>query len=181
MTNATPSPPPPAPVEQPLTPAQQPNLFPDVQGDGVTTSSFDQQHQGPPAIQDYQDDDQTVNRSGDEIRTEASEIATLVTIDLEQIPNAREVTVTLFLPRIVLQPGSTETAPATIGVRTVAARRIEGQIQTYQALNLSGTARLVASYRRRPRVHRASAGSQRRCSGSGRAAGALCPTASVAT
>ena len=142
MTNATPSPPPPAPVEQPSTPAQQPNLF-DVQGDGVTISYSTSSIRGIPLF-NYQDEDQTVNRSGDEIRTEETEIAMLVTIDLEQIPDAREVTVTLFLPRIVLQPGSTETALATIGVRTAAARRIEGQMQTYQALNLSGTARLVA-------------------------------------
>ena len=141
MTNSTQTQQRTAQPEQPSTQLRQPNQF-DVQGDGVTISYSTSSFAGDPQF-NYQDSERTVNRSGDEIRTEETEIATLVTIDVEQIPDAREVTATLFLPRIVLQQGSTETALATIGVLTTSARRIEGQMQTYQALNLSGTASLV--------------------------------------
>lgn len=127
--------------EQPSTEARQPNQF-DVQGDGVTISYLNSSPQGVPLFK-YRDDERTVSRSGDEIRTEQAEITTLVTIDVEQVPDAREVTATLFLPTIVLREGSIETALATIGVLTTSARRSEGQVQTYRALNLSGTASLV--------------------------------------
>ena len=82
---------------------RQPNQF-DVQGDGVTISYSTSSLAGEPLF-NYQDSERTVNRSGDEIRTEETEIATLVTIDVEQIPEAREVTATLFLPRMVVQQG----------------------------------------------------------------------------
>jgi hypothetical protein len=126
---------------QPSSQALQPNLF-ELQGDGVTLSYSTSSIAGVPQFS-YQDKGQTVSRSGEEIRTQETELATLVTINVEQIPDAREVTVTLFLPRIVLHQGSTETALATIGVLTTSARRVEGQMQSYHTLNLSGTARLV--------------------------------------
>ncbi len=135
MTNSTSTP-------QPSVEAQQPNQF-DVQGDGVTISYSTSSFSGVPLF-NYRDNERTISRSGDEIRTEETAIATLVTIDVEQIPDASEVTATLFLPRIVLRQGNTETALATIGVLTTSARRIDGQMQTYRALNLSGTASLVA-------------------------------------
>jgi len=104
----------------------------------VTISYSTSSIQGVPLF-NYQDNERIFNRSGDEIRTEETAIATLVTIDLEQIPDASEVTATLFLPRILVRQGI-PTPLATIGVLTTSARRIEGQMQTYRALNLSGTA-----------------------------------------
>ena len=142
MTSSTQRPQRTAQPEQPSTEALQPTLF-ELQGDGVSITYSTSSIAGIPQFS-YQDQDRTVSRSGDEIRTEETEIATLVMIDVENVPDAREVTATSFLPRIVLQQGTIETPLATIGVLTTSARRIEGQMQTYRALNISGTARLVA-------------------------------------
>ena len=84
MTNSTQTQQRPAQPEQPSTQARQPNQF-DVQGDGVTISYSTSSIRGVPLF-NYQDNERTFNRSGDEIRTEETAIATLVTIDLEQIP-----------------------------------------------------------------------------------------------
>lgn len=58
-------------------------------------------------------------------RSEETEIATLVTIDVEQVPRR-------------------ETRSRPSGVLTTSARGIEGQMQAYRALNLFGTASLIA-------------------------------------
>ena len=140
MTDTTQTAQPSAQPEQPSIEARQPNQF-DVQGDGVTIS-FSASSIAAVPLFNYQDAERTINRRGDEIRTEETEFATLVTIDVENIPDAREVTATLFVPRMVVPQG--QSAPlTTIGVLTTSARRIEGQMQTYRVLNLSGTASSV--------------------------------------
>ena len=83
--------------EQASTEALQPTLF-ELQGDGVSITYSTSSIAGIPQFS-YQDQDRTVSRSGDGIRTEETEIATLVMIDVENVPDAREVTATLFLPR----------------------------------------------------------------------------------
>ena len=121
--------------------ASRPNLY-EVQGQGVSISYSTGGIDGTQQF-GYRDQDRTVSRSGDEIRTEETEIARLVTIDVEDVQAASEVTATLFLPRIVLDEATTDTPLATIGVLTTS-RPADGQMQTYRALELTGKARLVA-------------------------------------
>lgn len=121
--------------------APQPNLY-EVRGQGVSISYSTSSVDGTQQF-NYRDQDRTVSRSGDEIRTEETEIAKLVTINVEDVQEAREVTATLVLPRIFLDEPTADTPVATIGVLATS-RPADGQMRTYRALELTGTARLVA-------------------------------------
>lgn len=103
--------------------------------------------QGSPEFH-YEDGRVNIDRRGDEIRTEYTGIGQLVTIVVEQVPDLETVTFTVVLPAVNLQ----ERRPASLSTLGVVTRDmttiggpglIVGQVQTYDAVELKGTAQLV--------------------------------------
>jgi hypothetical protein len=94
--------------------------------------------QGPPAI----------GFTGDEIRSQKSEIGTQVTVTLEAIPDGDSTTLTLLLPVINLV-GTTEQAFETLAIVTTQRGSIggpdlvDGVAQSYEVLTLKGKAQFV--------------------------------------
>lgn len=128
--------------------AQQPNLF-TLQGGAVTVSYSTTSIAGVPQLS-YQDTSFDVSRSGDGVVRETTAIGTLVTIELENIPDLRRVTFTLVLPEINPGPDNQPVVLNTLGVRTTHHMTIGGPgliigpLQTYETVALCGTAQLVA-------------------------------------
>ena len=128
--------------------AQQPNLF-TLQGGTVTVSYSATSIAGVPQFS-YQDTTFDVSRSGDAIVQETTAIGTLVTIELENIPDLRRVTFTLVVPAVNPGPDNQPVVLHTLGVRTTNHTTIGGPdliigpLQTYEAVALCGTAQLVA-------------------------------------
>jgi hypothetical protein len=93
--------------------------------------------------------DPRLNRAftGKEIRTVPSEIGTLVSVTLEQVPDLHTLTLTLLVPAINLK--SAQTGFSTKAILTTQHTSIggpslvKGALQTYQVLTLQGTARVV--------------------------------------
>jgi hypothetical protein len=83
--------------------------------------------------------------SGDQIRTLATEIGTLVTVTTETVPDLRTVTFTLVLPKIQLG-NKTAVKFSTIGITATAKTTIggpglvQGAVQSYRATALQGKA-----------------------------------------
>ena len=84
------------------------------------------------------------------MRTAATEIGTLVTIDVAFVPGSGDgPTFSLFVPDVNLRNGTAEAPVETIGLLTSARTSIggpglvQGQLKTYQTIPLAGTAKLV--------------------------------------
>ena len=128
---------------------QEPNQFA-LHGDGASITYSTTSLAGVAQF-NYQDKDHSVNRSGDDIRIEETEIARLVTIDIERVPDAYDRSVTLLVPIINVQEPGGEVAVQTVAVVTTdrssaltGPRGVVGQAQTYETLCLEGTAQRVA-------------------------------------
>jgi hypothetical protein len=126
----------------------EPNLF-NLEGGGINVS-YSVTSFGAVPLFSYTDQKRSVNRTGDEIRTDKTDLGTLVTVDVEQVPDLHTISFTLVVPRIRLAQGARSSAIHTIGVLTTNRTGIEpqtivGQVQSYQALTLCGTAQLVES------------------------------------
>jgi len=97
----------------------------------------------------YQDSKGTYSFTGDEIRTQKTETGTMVTVTLESIPDLRVVTLTLMIPAANLD--DSETKLKTIAIRTTnkttlaGERLVKGQVQSYEVIDLRGTASFVVS------------------------------------
>lgn len=128
--------------------APQPNLF-NLKSETVTVSYATTSIAGVAQFS-YRDATREVSRSGDAILREVTEIGTLVTIEVENIPDLARVTFTLVLPAINLGPDSQPVVLHTLGVRTTNHTTIGGPdliigpLQTYETVALCGTAQLVA-------------------------------------
>jgi hypothetical protein len=124
-----------------------PNLF-NLEGDGATISFATSSIAGVPQFS-YRDSEHNVSRSGEDIRRLETEIGTLVTIDLAQIPDLQTIKVTLVLPTVNLPQPANVSDLQTIGILTTARTTIGGpnlvvgQIESYRTLYLRGTARKV--------------------------------------
>lgn len=126
----------------------EPNLF-ELRNDKVdvqitfSTSSF----AGDPLLQ-FRRGDEIHSFRGEEIRAVATEFAVQVTVTLEVIPDARSLTLTLLLPAVNLPP-SLESPVETLAIFTTSLtsiggpRLVEGQIQSYSTIELTGTAQAV--------------------------------------
>lgn len=127
--------------------AAQPNLF-NLESETVTVSYSTTSIAGVPQFS-YRDAKRDVSQSGDAIRREMTEVGTLVTIDLETIPDLQTVTFTLVLPMINLGSASQPVTLQTIGVRTTnhttlaGPGQIVGPVQTYETVALHGIAQYV--------------------------------------
>jgi hypothetical protein len=95
----------------------------------------------------FREGQRDVTRSGDEIETVELPIGTLVSAQIESIPDASVVTISVLIPTVNLDDG--EAAIETVAVETTARTSIggpglvTGPLETYRSLTLSGTARLV--------------------------------------
>ena len=146
MPVPVPVPPPPAPVEvvnQPL----RPNLFEVKSGTlSVTwsTSGID----GKPHF-NYQDSGVTISASDAQIRTQETEIGTLVSITIRRTIDTGSAAFSLLVPQVNLDPANPVATVNLVGITTN--RRFSpvpmmnrGQIQLGSAVILNGTARRVA-------------------------------------
>ena len=97
----------------------------------------------------YRRADQDIVFRGREVRIAATEIGTLVTVDVAFVPDLETVTFSLFVPAVNLRNGTAEAPVETIGLLTSAKTSIggpglvQGQLMTYRAIPLVGRARLV--------------------------------------
>ena len=95
----------------------------------------------------YKDSKGTHSFTGDEIRTQKTEIGTMATVTLESIPDFHVMTLTLLVPAINLDGSSREFK--TIAIRTTekntigGPRLIKGAVQSYELIDLKGTASSV--------------------------------------
>lgn len=97
----------------------------------------------------YEDSNSTRSFMGDAIRTQETEIGTMVTVTLEAVPDLRVVTLTLLVPEINLDGSAREfetiailtTTKTTIGGPGL----VKGALQSYEVIDLNGTACCVVS------------------------------------
>jgi hypothetical protein len=132
-----------------MTPAKTaPNLF-ELRGKDVQIVYSTSSVTGKPLLQ-YRGRPRDKSFAGQDIRTEQTEIGTLVTVTLEQVPDLRSVTLTFVLPAI----NGEGSAAAAISFKTNALLTthrtsiggpalVKGPLQTYQAVPLDGKARSV--------------------------------------
>jgi hypothetical protein len=124
----------------------QPNHF-ELAGEYTQITYSTTSITGQPQLH-YQDQQRDVNVTGDDIRSLETEIGTLVTVTLEVIPDLHTLTLTLLVPQINLNDGN-ESPLSTLAILTTHRTSIggpglvEGQLQTYEAVALEGTASLV--------------------------------------
>jgi hypothetical protein len=124
----------------------QPNLF-ELTGEYTRITYSTTSITGQPQFH-YRDRQRDVNVTGDDIRSLGAELGAQVTVTLEVIPDLHTLTVTLLVPQINLDEGN-ESPLSTLAILTNHRTSIggpglvEGQLQTYEAAALEGTARLV--------------------------------------
>jgi hypothetical protein len=127
--------------------ALSPNLF-ELQGKDTQITYSTSSVAGVPQL-NYQTPSLNLNFSYTDIRARDTEIGREITVTLEQTPDLQTITLTLFLPTINLPPEATENPIETVAIITTARTSIggpnlvDGQLQTYDTLDLQGTARLV--------------------------------------
>ncbi|MEA2139220.1 MAG: hypothetical protein QOG56_2370 [Solirubrobacteraceae bacterium] len=114
-----------------------------LQGDGVHVSYSTTSFQGQPRF-DYHDGRVTQSFVGDEIRTEQTEIGTLVTVTIMLTVDRGSTSFSLLLPTVNVGPS--KSAPiSTIGITTrhrfaIPASLNLGQTELYTVTQLTGTA-----------------------------------------
>jgi hypothetical protein len=100
-------------------------------------------------IFNYQDSKNTYSFTGDEIRTQKTEIGTLVMVTLKSVPDLHTITLTLLVPAVNLDGSAQEFK--TIAIQTTSKTTIDGEIhvkgavQSYRVIDLQGTANSVMS------------------------------------
>ena len=100
-------------------------------------------------IFNYKDSKSTYSFTGDEIHTQKMEIGTMVTVTLESAPDLYVKTLTLLVPAINLDGSEREFK--TIAIQTTSKTTkageslVKGEVQSYELINLKGTANFVIS------------------------------------
>ncbi len=95
----------------------------------------------------YKDSKGSGSFTGDEIRTQQTEMGTVATVTLESIPDLRVITLTILVPTINLDKSAKEFK--TIAIRTTSKTSIGGEhlikgaVQSYEVIDLKGTAKSV--------------------------------------
>jgi hypothetical protein len=129
---------------------KEPNLFV-LQGVGpkykdVQSSYSTSSIAGQPILR-YKDSKGSYSFKGDQIHTQKTEIGTMVMVTLETVPDLRVVTLTLLVPAINLDDSAREFK--TIAIRTTSKttiggpRLVKGAVQSYEVIDLKGTANSV--------------------------------------
>jgi hypothetical protein len=124
---------------------KQPNLF-EVAGYGIQVTYSTTSLNGQPQF-NYQDTHQSRLFTGDQIRTEATELGTLVSVVIQLTPDAGSTAFTLVVPRVNLRQFDSVNI-TTIGITTLHKTSIigppHGQTDFYTVHTLQGTASVVA-------------------------------------
>ena len=100
-------------------------------------------------IFNYKDSKGAHNFTGDGIRTQKTEIGMLVTVLLEAVPDFHAMTLTLLVPTINLDGSARKFK--TIAIQTTSKDTIAGEslvkgaVQSYEVIDLQGTANSVMS------------------------------------
>jgi hypothetical protein len=122
-----------------------PNLF-TFRGRGVEVSYATSSFSGQPLLT-YKDARQSRSFGGPQIRTLATEIGSLVSVTLEQVPDHHTLTLTLVVPEVHLAGRAVAvTSQAILTTQRTSIggpRLITGAVQTYRVIALQGTARFV--------------------------------------
>src|SRR5262245_41018733 len=93
----------------------EPNLF-NLEGDELTVSYSTSGFDGRPHLT-YEDADLEVTFSGDEIEVDQSAIGTLVTVQLEDVPDLRTTTFTVLVPHVRIDDDVDHVEIDTQGIR----------------------------------------------------------------
>jgi len=98
-------------------------------------------------IFNYKDSKGTHSFRGEEIRTQKTEVGMMVTVTLESVPDLRVTTLTLIVPAINLDDSARDfkiIAIRTTSKTTIAGERlVKGAVQSYEVIDLKGTANSV--------------------------------------
>jgi hypothetical protein len=100
-------------------------------------------------IFNYKDSKGAHNFTGDGIRTQKTEIGMMVTVLLEAVPDFHVITLTLLVPTINLDGSARKFK--TIAIQTTSKDTIAGEslvkgaVQSYEVMDLQGTANSVMS------------------------------------
>lgn len=128
------------------TPETTPNLY-ELQGDKIVVTYSTSSISGQPQF-DLRQGRKELHFSGTRIRTEKTQIGTLVSVTVEETPDLKKVMFSLLLPDVNLQQAS-KVNIKTIGIFTTTKTSIggpnavKGALQTYKVENLKGTAKAV--------------------------------------
>lgn len=124
----------------------EPNLY-ELACDDIrvtySTTSFD----GSPRLS-FHEAERKFDFSGEEIRTNATELGTEVTVTLEFVADEQTVTLTLLVPGVNLGK-ETEVSISTAAIETTnhttigGPKLITGPLQTYRVIELHGSAKHV--------------------------------------
>jgi hypothetical protein len=123
----------------------KPNLY-QLQGKNLHVSYSTSGIDGKPHFS-YQDTHQSLSFRGDDIRTQETEIGTLVSVTLRRTPDSGSTTFSLLVPTVKLEQG--HSAPlSTEGITTLHRFSIvpafdKGQTELYDVAPLRGTAQFV--------------------------------------
>jgi hypothetical protein len=134
------------PIEKGEMPSEprRPNSFQLSSDDNVQVTYEETSITGEPLFT-YRDGPRELSRRGDEIRRQETSIGTLVTIELEAVPDLQTVELTLLVPIINLRDGDADFE--TLGIETIAQTSVggpemmTGALQSYRTRTLRGTAR----------------------------------------
>lgn len=130
-----------------MEPKETPNLF-ELRGRDLRITYSSSSITGKPLLQYRGRVGGNKSFSGQDIRTEQTEIGTLVTVTLEQVPDKHSVTLSVVLPAIN-GAGRSATPFKTTAVLTTHRTSIggpalvKGPVQTYQTIPVDGQARSV--------------------------------------
>ena len=124
-----------------------PNQY-DLLGQGVSISYSTSSFAGKPTL-NFRKGRQTLNFTGDQIRTLDTIIGTLITVTIAMTPDRGSTSFTFLLPAIELATAPAKQSFHTIGITTVHKTTIGGPVkgaqQVYKTVPLRGTARQVQS------------------------------------
>jgi hypothetical protein len=122
----------------------EPNFYL-LHGDGRTVTLLTSGIDGRPQCS-YHDTHVSLNFSGDEITMEKTEMGTLVTVTIQQVPDAGSTSFSVVLPLVNLV-GATPAILSTFGItamhRTTIAGLGRGQLTTYHVSHMHGSASQV--------------------------------------
>ena len=126
---------------------EQANSY-DLSGNGITIKYSSTSLAGDPLFH-YQDRRTKRDFRGDEVRTEKSELGSLVSVTLELLVDRGSTTFTVLVPKVNVGasgPADVSTYGITTEHRTsIAGPIMPGQLDTYAAIELKGTAEFLVS------------------------------------
>jgi hypothetical protein len=104
---------------------------------------------GKPSLS-YKKGGTTLNFRGSQLRQKQTEIGTLVTVTLKQVPDLKTVVLTLIVPQVNIPDNDNDGVSVAVKaiettIRTTIAgpNGVRGQVQTYKSLSLRGKAQSV--------------------------------------